>query len=164
MSARPLFPLVAALLLTGCDAIYEALEIPNPNKMKAEAKAVGAACRHSGRSLEDCYYLHPDLEKAAIFEGWREMNEYMLAKELPTVPAQLAPNEPNLTPRPLTRSEPLMPSLAQPAGGSPEHGSPNTPSAATPAASAPVPSAAGSSAKGAPPAAPSPAAPASGAR
>ncbi|HCO76908.1 MAG TPA: hypothetical protein DIT50_01730 [Rhodocyclaceae bacterium] len=117
MSPKFLLVLASVVALTGCDALYDALEIPNPNKVKAEAKAIGAACRHSGRSLEDCYYLHPDLEKAAIYEGWREMNEYMLEKELPTVPAQLVPNEPQVTAKPLERNEPLIPSLARPANG-----------------------------------------------
>jgi len=106
-------PLIISLLLTGCDAFYEALEIPNPSKAKSEAKAVGAACRHSGRSLEDCFYLNPDLDKAAIYEGWREMNEYMLAKELAVVPAQLVPAEPRTVAKPLERTEPIVPSATK---------------------------------------------------
>lgn len=82
-------------LLTGCELLYDLLEIPDPRKeaaaAEAEGKAIGSACRHAGRSLEDCYLLNPSAQKAAIFAGWREMNDYMLANNLPEVPSQLSP-------------------------------------------------------------------------
>ena len=78
-------------LLTACDLFYELLEIPNPQReaaeRDAEGRAIGSACRHSGRSLEDCFILNPDAEKAAIFLGWREMNDYMLMNEMDVVPS-----------------------------------------------------------------------------
>jgi hypothetical protein len=80
-------------LLSGCELIYELLEIPDPRKeaaaAEAEGKAIGSACRHAGRSLEDCYLLNPSAQKAAIFAGWREMNDYMLMNELEVVPSRL---------------------------------------------------------------------------
>ncbi len=106
---RFLLPASVLVLVAGCDAFYEALEIPNPEKAKAEARAIGAACRHSGRSLEDCFYLHPDADKAAVFEGWKAMNDYMLEKELPSVPPQLVPLDPTAIPQPLARNEPIIP-------------------------------------------------------
>ncbi len=67
--------------LTGCDQIMEIA-----NQGKANGKAIGAGCRHSGRSLEDCYQRNPKIPRSDIFTGWKEMNEYMLAKKIDIVP------------------------------------------------------------------------------
>lgn len=69
------------LALQGCDQINQAL-----NKQQANGHAIGAACRHSGRSLEDCYRRNTKVAKADIYAGWKEMNEYMLAKKIDIVP------------------------------------------------------------------------------
>lgn len=82
--------LSAALLLGGC----EQLGIEDPAKVaavkEAEGKAIGSACRHAMRAIEDCYLLNPKAQKAAIFAGWREMDEYMRENKLegvaPVVP------------------------------------------------------------------------------
>jgi hypothetical protein len=79
-----------ALLLTGCDQ----LGIDTPQKAAerqlADAKAVGSACRHALRAIEDCYILNPKADKASVFSGWREMDEYMRENKLegisPVVP------------------------------------------------------------------------------
>ncbi|MBM5575060.1 hypothetical protein [Deefgea sp. CFH1-16] len=52
------------------------------NKQKANGKAIGASCRHSGRSLEDCFRRNGKVAKADIFAGWKEMNEYMQSKKI----------------------------------------------------------------------------------
>lgn len=88
--------LAASLTMTaGCDILGELLEIPNPAREQAakdaEGRAVGSACRHAGRSLEDCYTLNPSSEKAAVFTGWRDMNDYMMEHKLDTVPSRLVP-------------------------------------------------------------------------
>ncbi|WP_068637118.1 hypothetical protein [Thauera butanivorans] len=88
--------LAASLTMTaGCDVLGELLEIPNPAReqaaKEAEGRAVGGACRHAGRSLEDCYALNPSSEKAAVFAGWRDMNDYMMEHKLDTVPSVLVP-------------------------------------------------------------------------
>ncbi len=99
MTARfvPLLLLLSALLATGC----ERLGIQDPAKLAAErdaeGKAVGAGCRHAGRSLEDCYALNDGAHKAAVFAGWKEMNDYMAANNIAVVApqaAQLATAEP----------------------------------------------------------------------
>ncbi|GGY28424.1 hypothetical protein [Paludibacterium paludis] len=59
-------------------------------------KAIGAACRQTGRSLEECYLRNPDADKAAIYAGWREMQEYMVKQKLgemerPAEPVASAP-------------------------------------------------------------------------
>ncbi len=88
--------LIAALPLAGgCDMLSEMLEIPNPARehaiKEAEGRAIGSACRHAGRSLEDCYALNPTAEKASVFAGWRDMNDYMMEHKLDTVPSRLVP-------------------------------------------------------------------------
>ncbi|QLI82076.1 hypothetical protein HZU75_11370 [Chitinibacter fontanus] len=70
-----------ALTLSGCDQVMELL-----NKPKANGKAIGAACRHSGRALEDCFRRNSKVPKADIFAGWKEMNEYMQSKKMDIVP------------------------------------------------------------------------------
>ncbi|MCX2860728.1 hypothetical protein OOZ63_02630 [Paucibacter sp. PLA-PC-4] len=86
-----LYPvLLASLLLAGC----EQLGIEDPAKAaankEAEGKAIGSACRHAMRAIEDCYLLNPRAQKAAVFAGWREMDEYMRENKLegvaPVVP------------------------------------------------------------------------------
>ncbi|KPC51940.1 hypothetical protein WG78_14775 [Amantichitinum ursilacus] len=72
---------LAALGMTGCDQVNTLL-----NKQQANGKAIGAACRESGRGLEDCYKRNGRVAKADIFGGWREMNEYMISKKMEIVP------------------------------------------------------------------------------
>ncbi len=85
--------LIALPLLTVLSAC-EQLGIDDPVKVaaakEAEAKAIGSACRHAMRAIEDCYTLNPKAQKAAVFAGWREMDEYMRENKLdgiaPVVP------------------------------------------------------------------------------
>jgi len=79
------FCLSAALILSlsGCEQINDQL-----NKQKLVGKAVGAGCRQSGRSLEDCYNRNSKVAKPDIFAGWKEMSEYMQAKKLDVIPPQ----------------------------------------------------------------------------
>ncbi len=72
---------VLTLFLSGCDQVNEQL-----NKQKLVGKAVGAGCRQSGRSLEDCYSRNSKVPKPDIFAGWKEMSEYMQAKKLDIIP------------------------------------------------------------------------------
>jgi hypothetical protein len=84
------FLLAATLpLLSGCDALSDLLDLPNPAREAAEAEAIGSACRHAGRSLEDCYLLHPESPKASIFAGWKAMNDYMTEHNIKDVPSVL---------------------------------------------------------------------------
>ena len=62
--------------LSGCDLLGESTEAVAARK-EAEGRAVGSACRHALRAIEDCYTLNPKAVKAAVFAGWREMDEYM---------------------------------------------------------------------------------------
>jgi hypothetical protein len=82
--------LTAAAFLSGCDA----LGIDSPEKLAAvrdaDGKAIGGACRHAGRAIEDCYALNKKADKAAVFAGWRDMNDYMRENKIEPVPSQLA--------------------------------------------------------------------------
>ncbi len=106
MSAKPLLALaLATSLLAGCGPLYELLDVPDPKKQaeaaEAEGRAIGSACRHAGRSLEDCYLLNAGAQKAAIFSGWKEMNDYMLQNDMQVVPSRIPqPGEPFLRPQP----------------------------------------------------------------
>lgn len=83
--------LAVAAGLTGC----EQLGIESPEKVaaarQAEGNAIGGACRHAGRAIEDCYSLNRKADKAAIFAGWRDMNDYMRENKIEPVPPQLGP-------------------------------------------------------------------------
>ena len=90
---RPIFALTClALLLTGC----EQLGIEDPAKAaaaaaaakEAEGKAIGSACRQTGRVLEDCYALYPKAQKAAMLLGWRDMDAYMRENKIDTMAPQ----------------------------------------------------------------------------
>ena len=95
-----LLPLLSVALLSGCD--YLGLETTQQiaERTHAEGKAVGGACRHAGRAIEDCYAFNPALPRAAIFEGWREMNEYMLKNQIPEIKPETEPGARRAAPRP----------------------------------------------------------------
>lgn len=84
--------IIAALLpaLAGCDMLKDRMGIQDRARVEAEGKAIGGACRHAGRGLEDCYRLNPRAGKADIFAGWKEMNEYMVKNNMQAVPPELA--------------------------------------------------------------------------
>jgi hypothetical protein len=91
-------PRVALLLLAACAiglAGCDQLGIETPAvltaKREVEGKAIGGACRHAGRAIEDCYALNKKADKAAVFAGWREMNDYMRENKLDAVAPQLTP-------------------------------------------------------------------------
>ena len=84
----------ATALLAGCDMVGGALGIESPEKVAAsrdaEGKAVGGACRHAARAIEDCYTMNKKADKAAVFAGWRDMNDYMRENKIEPLPPQAA--------------------------------------------------------------------------
>jgi len=82
--------LLATVWLGGCDL----LGVESPQKLalvrEADGKAIGAACRHAGRAIEDCYAIYRKAERAAIYAGWRDMNDYMRENKIEPVEPQLA--------------------------------------------------------------------------
>jgi hypothetical protein len=85
------FILIGLLALAGCDQIAERAGFQDPAKVEAEGKAIGAGCRHAGQGLEDCYRLNPVSPKAAIYAGWKEMNEYMVQNNMQSQPPEIPP-------------------------------------------------------------------------
>lgn len=84
------------LLLAGCELFGSGT--PSVEKLAAQrdadGRAVGGACRHAGRAIEDCFALNRRADRAAVFAGWREMNDYMREYRIdavaPSLPAQTA--------------------------------------------------------------------------
>jgi hypothetical protein len=68
---------ILAPLLAGCEQLGIETPATEAAREEAEGKAIGSACRQSGRALEDCYQINRKAPKAAIFTGWREMDAYM---------------------------------------------------------------------------------------
>jgi len=85
---------LAPLLLAGCDMLGIEAASAVAARREAEGKAVGAACRHAARAIEDCYALNKKADKAAVFAGWREMNDYMRENKIEAV----APSAPAAAP------------------------------------------------------------------
>ena len=89
-------------------------------RREAEGKAIGGACRHAGRALEDCFALNKRADKAALFAGWREMNDYMRENKIDAVPplgavvaeATDKPDKPEATDKPRKVDEPALDATA----------------------------------------------------
>jgi hypothetical protein len=79
------------LLLSGCDMLGIETATVVAAKREAEGKAIGSACRHAGRAIEDCYTLNRRADKGAMFNGWREMNDYMRENKIEVVAPVLPP-------------------------------------------------------------------------
>lgn len=82
--------LILSSLLAGCDM----LGIESPEKVAAardaDGRAIGGACRHAGWAIEDCYSMNKKADRAAVFAGWRDMNDYMRENKIDTVPPAAA--------------------------------------------------------------------------
>jgi len=107
-AARLACALLLLTLLAGCEMLgFESAERVALLK-EAEGKAIGSACRHASRAIEDCYALNPRTQKAAVFAGWREMDEYMRENKLEAVAPALE--------RAGAKAEPLARAAAESAG------------------------------------------------
>lgn len=82
--------LAALTLVSGCDLFGDSAEKIAAQR-ENEGKAIGGACRHAGRAIEDCYALNRKADKASIFSGWRDMNDYMRENKIEAVAPQIAP-------------------------------------------------------------------------
>ncbi len=76
----------AAALLTGCDMLGIESASATAARKEAEGKAIGAGCRHAARSVEQCYVTNKKADKASVFAGWKEMNDYMRENKIDAVP------------------------------------------------------------------------------
>lgn len=77
--------LLCPLWLAGCDLLGIEGASAVAARREAEGKAIGGACRHAGRAIEDCYDMNKRADKAAMFTGWREMNDYMTENKIEVV-------------------------------------------------------------------------------
>jgi len=95
--SRPLLiaaSLLAATLLAGCDMLGGDSAEKQAAAKDAEGRAIGSACRHAARAIEDCYAMNKKADKAAMFAGWRDMNDYMRENKIEPVAPQLAGGAP----------------------------------------------------------------------
>ena len=92
MIARVLL-LALTLLLAGCD-LETLLADPKVAQREADAKAIGSACRYGMRSIEDCYIMNDKASKAAVFNGWKEMDQYMRDNKIDGVESKASKTEP----------------------------------------------------------------------
>ena len=83
-----LLSIAAPLWLSGCDMLGIESASAVAARREADGKAVGAGCRHAARSVEQCYALNRRVDRASIFAGWREMNDYMRENKMEAMPAE----------------------------------------------------------------------------
>lgn len=107
MTVRLLLTALTVLSLSGCELVDQLLADPKAAQRIADSKAIGSACRHGLRSIEDCYTLNPKASKAAIFDGWKEMDQYMRENKIEGIPAKAtAPAEEIIEEKPAEESKP----------------------------------------------------------
>lgn len=80
------FLVVLLASLAGCDQLGIESTTATAARREAEGKAIGGGCRHAARSVEQCYEQNKRADKAAVFAGWREMNDYMRENKLEAQP------------------------------------------------------------------------------
>jgi hypothetical protein len=104
---RHLIPalLLCTAALAGCDM----LGVDSAEKLaaarEADGRAIGGACRHANRAIEDCYTLNKKADKASVFAGWRDMNDYMRENKIEPVVPQIAGSAKSSESRGEARSE-----------------------------------------------------------
>ncbi|MFO1219096.1 MAG: hypothetical protein U1E89_12035 [Burkholderiaceae bacterium] len=82
--------LLATLALAGCNLFGGDDTEAVAARREADGKAIGGACRHAGRAIEDCYTLNRRADRSAMYAGWREMNDYMRENKIDPVAPQLS--------------------------------------------------------------------------
>jgi hypothetical protein len=115
--------LLCAAALTGCDM----LGVDSAEKLaaarEADGRAIGGACRHANRAIEDCYALNKKADKASVFAGWRDMNDYMRENKIEPVVPQLAggakSGESRVEPKADTRADAKSEAKSAPEGEAP---------------------------------------------
>lgn len=83
--------LLASLWLAGCDQLGIESATAVAAKREADGKAIGAGCRHAARSIEQCFQSNKRADRAAVFAGWREMEDYMRENKIEAVPGPAEP-------------------------------------------------------------------------
>lgn len=103
--SRRLLIVLTTVALTACDMLGLGPD-PRIAQREAEAKAIGAACRHGLRSIEDCYALNKGINKAFIYAGWLEMDGYMRDNKIEGLRAELA--APSVAEKPAAPAEEII--------------------------------------------------------
>ena len=111
----PLKALVLSVFLVVALSACDQLGIETPDKVaarvEADGKAVGGACRHAGRALEECYENNRRASKAAVYAGWRDMDGYMRENNIAVVKPggaeQIAETKARDEPKKSAEGEPL---------------------------------------------------------
>ncbi len=93
MFTRLLPAIATTLLIAGCDMLGLGPD-PRIAQREADGKAIGAACRHAQRGIEDCYRLNEKAPKTSVFEGWKEMDQYMRENKIEGAPSAIAGSAP----------------------------------------------------------------------
>lgn len=83
----------AASLLAGCDVLGIETAPQIAARKEAEGMAIGSACRHAIRSVEDCFRSNPKAGKAAVFAGWKDMDQYMRDNQIVGMPSDIKAEE-----------------------------------------------------------------------
>ena len=122
MTPRLLLIPALALLLAGCD-IPGLGPDPRIALREAEGKAVGGGCRYALRGIEECYQMNPKSPKTAIFDGWREMDQYMRENK---IEGQAPPGE-GRDDNAAQDNKPAEPAKAEPAEKAAAEAKPRTP-------------------------------------
>lgn len=120
--------IVSLLLLSGCE-IPGLGPDPRIAKRESDAKAIGSACRHGLRGLEDCYNQNEEAAKSDIFAGWKDMDLYMRENKIEGVAvpvAKLAPIEeiieavkPKVDPKTDPKAKPALDAKEKPGSKAP---------------------------------------------
>lgn len=93
--ASLLVVLASSTLLMGCDIPFLADDsAKKAAEQEAEGKAIGSACRHALRGVEDCYALNPKALKSAVFNGWKDMDLYMRENNIEGQASVVPPPQP----------------------------------------------------------------------
>jgi hypothetical protein len=92
--------ILATSTLVGCDALGVETATQINAKRDAEARAVGSACRYALRGIEDCFATNTRAGKAAVFEGWKEMDQYMRDNQMIGMPADGGVSKPDAATEP----------------------------------------------------------------
>jgi hypothetical protein len=118
--------------LASCDQLGIESPAAEQAREEAEGKAIGSACRQTGRALEECYQLNRRAPKAAIFTGWRDMDGYMRENKISEIKAESSTNPPPGNGQPLKAAEEAAGTEQQKSGATvakPTEGNRKTPEA-----------------------------------
>lgn len=112
---------VSLCWLAGCDQLGIESASAVAAKREAEGKAIGGGCRHAARSIEQCFDANRRADKAAVFAGWREMEDYMRDNKIAAVPApapeaKVAAGGDDDVPDPVAAKPPAVKAAAQKKG------------------------------------------------